>query len=486
MGKGFDEDEIGLGHLKCYGSEFRQKVEANQVNSAFLAQTNVKRDLLSVQGENHFPFFDMAYQGFASGDSERDAKATRIFLEDGNLIGCAQSYAENMGLNGQRVGCLGCQTILDNGSWENCISMYLMEGGIPLVERLELAETKVQKSSIFSLNLIERWKLKMHERRGYRCYHPPTKKIYISRQVVFDENVLPYTNDASISSSIQEPSSISTYYEFLKPQSRQASSSQSSSTAAHIPAPVTTNQDVFLQSEHLTDVGPLTVPTTLEHSVLPMDPIEVSHDMILETHHNMHQVVEPSREQIVEPKGDWNDGLTKDQTVEPTEDRIIVSSDSQQHYAENSTAGSDQSSSSHPAHQGVHDKSITSEIGSFNTDARGADLHHSDATHTLTKSAAVGSLNTDTYGADLNDTHPLTESAWDGAALLGNISIELPIATTTESMAHTTTKQNASRRKKVDGTNVHTMITRSKSKDFSSLFSLRDADLKEQRALLQP
>ena len=48
----------------------------------------------------------MAYQGFASGDSERDAKATRIFLEDGNLIGCAQSYAEKMGLYGQRVGCM--------------------------------------------------------------------------------------------------------------------------------------------------------------------------------------------------------------------------------------------------------------------------------------------------------------------------------------------------------------------------------------------
>ncbi|KAJ8615627.1 hypothetical protein MRB53_034999 [Persea americana] len=135
-----------------------------------------------------------------------------------------------------------------------------------------------------------------------------------------------------MSSSIQEPSSISTYYEFLKSQSRQASSSLSSSTAAHISAPVATNQDVFLQSEHLANVGPLTVPTTLEHSALPMDPIEVSHDIILETHHNMHQVVEPNREQIVKPKEDWNNGLTKDQTEEPTEDRIIVSSDSQQHY----------------------------------------------------------------------------------------------------------------------------------------------------------
>uniref|UniRef100_A0A452XF73 Aspartate aminotransferase n=1 Tax=Aegilops tauschii subsp. strangulata TaxID=200361 RepID=A0A452XF73_AEGTS len=40
------------------------------------------------------------------GDPERDAKAIRIFLEDGHQIGCAQSYAKNMGLYGQRAGCL--------------------------------------------------------------------------------------------------------------------------------------------------------------------------------------------------------------------------------------------------------------------------------------------------------------------------------------------------------------------------------------------
>lgn len=54
----------------------------------------------------HFALFDMAYQGFASGNPEKDAKAIRIFLEDGHPIGCAQSYAKNMGLYGQRVGCL--------------------------------------------------------------------------------------------------------------------------------------------------------------------------------------------------------------------------------------------------------------------------------------------------------------------------------------------------------------------------------------------
>lgn len=35
-----------------------------------------------------------------------DAQAIRIFLEDGHLIGCAQSFAKNMGLYGHRVGCL--------------------------------------------------------------------------------------------------------------------------------------------------------------------------------------------------------------------------------------------------------------------------------------------------------------------------------------------------------------------------------------------
>uniref|UniRef100_M4DP46 Aspartate aminotransferase n=1 Tax=Brassica campestris TaxID=3711 RepID=M4DP46_BRACM len=58
------------------------------------------------KAKNHFAFFDMAYQGFASGDPARDAKSIRIFLEDGHHIGISQSYAKNMGLYGQRVGCL--------------------------------------------------------------------------------------------------------------------------------------------------------------------------------------------------------------------------------------------------------------------------------------------------------------------------------------------------------------------------------------------
>ena len=55
----------------------------------------------------------MAYQGFASGDLDIDANAIRIFLEDGHLIGCAQSFAKNMGLYGHRVGCLRQANIIE-------------------------------------------------------------------------------------------------------------------------------------------------------------------------------------------------------------------------------------------------------------------------------------------------------------------------------------------------------------------------------------
>nr|QFR39793.1 mitochondrial aspartate aminotransferase [Azumapecten farreri] len=51
-----------------------------------------------------FPFFDMAYQGFASGSIDKDAFAVRHFLEDGHQIALAQSFAKNMGLYGERAG----------------------------------------------------------------------------------------------------------------------------------------------------------------------------------------------------------------------------------------------------------------------------------------------------------------------------------------------------------------------------------------------
>ena len=57
-----------------------------------------------VKEKQHYPFFDMAYQGFASGDTIRDAFPVRHFIQEGHQPCLAQSFAKNMGLYGERVG----------------------------------------------------------------------------------------------------------------------------------------------------------------------------------------------------------------------------------------------------------------------------------------------------------------------------------------------------------------------------------------------
>jgi aspartate aminotransferase len=50
------------------------------------------------------PFFDCAYQGFASGDLAQDNFGIRHFVDEGFEMVIAQSFAKNFGLYGQRAG----------------------------------------------------------------------------------------------------------------------------------------------------------------------------------------------------------------------------------------------------------------------------------------------------------------------------------------------------------------------------------------------
>mmetsp|Transcript_8579 Transcript_8579/g.9765 ORF Transcript_8579/g.9765 Transcript_8579/m.9765 type:complete len:425 (-) Transcript_8579:1364-2638(-) len=58
----------------------------------------------AMKKKNHLAFFDCAYQGFASGDAEKDAGAIRLFVDDGHNVCLGQSFAKNFGLYGERVG----------------------------------------------------------------------------------------------------------------------------------------------------------------------------------------------------------------------------------------------------------------------------------------------------------------------------------------------------------------------------------------------
>lgn len=66
-----------------------------------------------IKSKQHFVLFDVAYQGFCSGDLDNDAKPVRLFVKEGHELLVAQSFAKNMGLYNERVGNL---TIVVNNS----------------------------------------------------------------------------------------------------------------------------------------------------------------------------------------------------------------------------------------------------------------------------------------------------------------------------------------------------------------------------------
>lgn len=54
--------------------------------------------------KDHYIFWDLAYQGFATGDLDKDAAPIRLFTKDGHNSIVAQSMSKNFGLYGERVG----------------------------------------------------------------------------------------------------------------------------------------------------------------------------------------------------------------------------------------------------------------------------------------------------------------------------------------------------------------------------------------------
>lgn len=58
-----------------------------------------------VEERKLIPFFDCAYQGFASGDLDADAWAVRYFVNERKMeIFCSQSFSKNFGLYNERAG----------------------------------------------------------------------------------------------------------------------------------------------------------------------------------------------------------------------------------------------------------------------------------------------------------------------------------------------------------------------------------------------
>jgi aspartate aminotransferase len=103
-----------------------------------------------IRAKKHFPFFDTAYQGFASGDLARDGWAIRYFIEQGFELCIAQSYAKNFGLYGERAGCFHFVTAPSSDA-ESIVTRVASQ--LAILQRSEISNPPAYGARIASLIL---------------------------------------------------------------------------------------------------------------------------------------------------------------------------------------------------------------------------------------------------------------------------------------------------------------------------------------------
>ncbi|KAI6203410.1 Aspartate aminotransferase [Aphelenchoides besseyi] len=101
-----------------------------------------------------YVFFDMAYQGFASGCTVKDAYAVRYFVEQNHNVCLAQSFAKNMGLY-ERVGAF---TIVGNDQDEASRVMSQLKILIrPMISNPPIHGARIANEILTNESLKKQW-----------------------------------------------------------------------------------------------------------------------------------------------------------------------------------------------------------------------------------------------------------------------------------------------------------------------------------------
>lgn len=108
---------------------------------------------------NHFPFFDSAYQGFASGDLDKDSWAIRYFRDQGFELLVCQSFAKNLGLYNERIGALH---VVTNGKEQakavkSQIALFIR----PMYSNPPVHGARIVDTILSSPSLYDEWKVEL-------------------------------------------------------------------------------------------------------------------------------------------------------------------------------------------------------------------------------------------------------------------------------------------------------------------------------------
>ncbi|XP_075508206.1 aspartate aminotransferase, chloroplastic isoform X1 [Primulina tabacum] len=128
-----------------------------------------------IQEKYHIPFFDVAYQGFASGSLDKDASSVRMFSARGMELLVAQSYSKNLGLYAERVGAINITCSSSDAATR--VKSQLKRLARPMYSNPPIHGAKIVANIVGNPELFGEWKQEMEMMAG---------RIKSVRQKLFD------------------------------------------------------------------------------------------------------------------------------------------------------------------------------------------------------------------------------------------------------------------------------------------------------------
>ncbi|KAJ7958542.1 Aspartate aminotransferase [Quillaja saponaria] len=123
------------------------------------------RKLLTViQKKNLIPFFDVAYQGFASGSLDEDASSVRLFVARGMEVLVAQSYSKNLGLYAERVGAMN--VVSSSAEAAARVKSQLKRLARPMYSNPPVHGARIVANVVGDPTLFSEWKAEMEMMAG--------------------------------------------------------------------------------------------------------------------------------------------------------------------------------------------------------------------------------------------------------------------------------------------------------------------------------
>ncbi|KAL6534135.1 Aspartate aminotransferase, cytoplasmic [Orobanche hederae] len=117
-----------------------------------------------IQEKSHIPFFDVAYQGFASGNLDKDASSVRLFAARGMELLIAQSYSKNLGLYAERIGAIN--VVCSSSDDAKRVKSQLKRIGRPMYSNPPIHGARIVANIVGNTDLYNEWKEEMEFMAG--------------------------------------------------------------------------------------------------------------------------------------------------------------------------------------------------------------------------------------------------------------------------------------------------------------------------------